>query len=158
MSPDDDLIVPPPVLCGVRRLLYAVIDDSVGYRGHTSLYVDGKELGRVPRLFLGIENNREEPVLLHCDESWDVLGIGGYETVQETKDWAERIYPGLSSHWIEAPVTFAQAERYLDELYGDDRCSVCGRRADKIDAIYETAQGWVCNICRPGDSPEANCT
>jgi len=43
---------PPRLLDSARLLQYAVIDASIGFRGRTLLFVDGKELGRVPQLDL----------------------------------------------------------------------------------------------------------
>ena len=59
-----------------------------------------------------------------------VLGCSVHGSITEAKNPAERIYPGLSACWVNAHVTEAQAEQYLDELFADDWCSFCGKRAD----------------------------
>ena len=138
---------PPPVIDHARLLHYAVLDGWVGYRGHTSLFVDGKELGRVPCLAICSDPRLQEIFLFHCDDQWDVLGCAGYGTVEAAKAEGERIYPGLSSSWIDSYVTEQEAERFLDELWGDDRCSICNKRGDQVEELHEQASGWICDGC-----------
>ena len=40
---------PPPLAAGGRLLEYAVLDERATYSGHSYLFVDGNELGPVPR-------------------------------------------------------------------------------------------------------------
>jgi hypothetical protein len=50
---ENPLTTPPPkiTLNGGALLSYAVLDESVGYTvGHGLFFVDGKEIGKVPRL------------------------------------------------------------------------------------------------------------
>jgi hypothetical protein len=143
---------PPPALDCARVLEYVVLNDSVGFSGRTLLFVSGNELGRVPCLAI-CENKRLPNILLfHCDKEWTVLGSAGYATVREAKERAERTYPGLSNFWIDAKVSEEMAERYLDELFGDDRCSVCGKRADQVDQIEQRGELLVCNFCIRGEA------
>jgi hypothetical protein len=62
------------------------------------LLVDGKELGRVPRLAI-CEDEKIGVLLFHCNRSWTVLGCSGHESIAAAKEKAEWIYPGLAEHW-----------------------------------------------------------
>ena len=141
---------PPPVLSCARLLEYAVLDNSVGFAGRTFLFRDGKEVGQVPCLAL-CENKSEtaDTVLLFlCDEEWSDLGCSGFTSIAEARDWTERIYPGVSTRWVQANVSDEEAERYLDELFGDVRCSFCRRRPDQgIETLLEKNNVRICDRC-----------
>lgn len=83
-------------------LCYAVLDESVGYTvGHGLFFVDGKEIGRVPRLAICKDKDSGLFTLYHCDEDWNLLGVAtNYQTVDAAKRRAERIYPGSPTRWI----------------------------------------------------------
>src|ERR1700736_1415551 len=73
---------PPPILGNGRLLEYVIVDESVTYSGHSSLFVGNptgglKELGPVPCLAITKDLNTGEIALLHCDDEWDLLGMGG---------------------------------------------------------------------------------
>jgi hypothetical protein len=40
-----------------------------------------------------------------------------------------------------------EAERYLDQLWGGERCSICARRGDQVEELHEEAGGWICERC-----------
>ena len=126
---------PPPVLDSARVIEYAVLSESVGYSGRTLLFVDGKELGRVPSLAICEDKRLGGVLLFHCDHEWTVLGCSAHDSVAKAKERAERIYPGLSACWVEAHVSEEEAERYQDELFGGDRCSFCGKRPDQVEQL-----------------------
>ena len=86
---------PPPVLDCARVLHYALVDKSVGYVGRTLLFVDGKELGRVPLMAI-CEDRKVGVLLFHCNRNWKVLGCSGHDSVAAAKRKAECTYPGLS--------------------------------------------------------------
>ena len=117
---------PPPALAGCRVEQFAIRTRTVRFSGSSNLYVDGKELGPVPRLAIG---RAEEGVnLFHCDGRWNVLGCAGpYATVTEAKQRAERIYPGISGLWEKTPFSSADVRRYLDESGHNLKCSFCGK-------------------------------
>ncbi len=140
-------IPPPPTLDCARVLEYVVLNDSVGFSGRTLLFVDGIELGRVPCLAICDDKRIPGVLLFHCDEEWTVLGCAGYTTLTEARDRAERIYPGLSSLWVDAKVSAEQSERYLNEQFGDQRCSVCGKRADQVNQLDQRGEVLICNLC-----------
>ena len=141
---------PPPVLSCARLLEYAVLDDSVGYAGRTFLFVGGKEVGGVPCLALCEDKSVSAVAVLLflCDEESSDLGCSGFGSVTEARDWAERTYPGISSRRVQARVPEEDAQRYLDELFGDSRCSFCGRRPDQgIETLLGKDNVRICDRC-----------
>ena len=57
---------PPPVICVNDRVLlqYALLDDSVGFRQvHGLLFIEGKEIGRVPCLAICQDKDSEQVTL-----------------------------------------------------------------------------------------------
>jgi len=128
------------VLGNAWVLEYAILDESVTYSGHSSLFVgteDGvlKELGPVPCLAIAQELETGVIMLLHCDQEWSVLGLGGnYESVSEAKAKAERAYHGVSVRWVETKVTEEEALKFIDEVWSDERCSFCDKIPPDIEA------------------------
>jgi hypothetical protein len=96
---------PPPVLDHGRVLEYAVLNDRVEYSGHSLPFVDGKEVGPVPRLAICQSLNNPDIVLLHCDDDWNVLGAGIFNSAGEAKSRAEKTYPGVATCWIKSHFT-----------------------------------------------------
>jgi hypothetical protein len=84
-------------------LCYAVLDEHVGYTvGHGLFFVDGKEIGRIPRLAICKDKDSGLFTLYYCDEDWNPLGVAAdYQTVGAAKMRAERIYPGSSTRWTD---------------------------------------------------------
>jgi hypothetical protein len=114
------------------------------------MFIGGKEVEKVPCLAIcqgSNETNPDRVMLYYCDSDWTPIGAAGHPSIAEAQRRAERIYPGVSSCWIEAHVTVEEAERYLDEEWGDERCGVCGKRGDKVDALLEHGEGWICDLC-----------
>lgn len=97
---------PPAVITGNDRALlyYAVLDESVGYtKGHGLLFVDGKEIGKVPCLAICQDKDSRTFTLYYCDRDWSLLGVAAdYKSIDAAKHRAELIYPGLAARWIEA--------------------------------------------------------
>jgi hypothetical protein len=86
---------PPPALAGCKVEQYAIRPRSVKYSGHSGLFVEGKELGPVPRMAICREKNGLN--LFYCDRRWNVLGSSGaHATIRSAKARAERAYPGIS--------------------------------------------------------------
>ena len=140
-------IDPPPVIDSARLLHYAALDESVGYSGRTLLFVGGKGLGPVPCLAICDGTSDSSVLLFHCAYDWTVLGIAEYQSIMEAKSRAEHIYPGLSARWIEANVTKQEAEQYLDELWGEERCSFCRKRGDQIEQMIVKNDTRICDSC-----------
>lgn len=145
MTPDHSS--PPPVLDCARVTEFAVLDESVAYSGRTLLFVDGKELGRVPCLAICEDKKQTDILLFHCDRDWTVLGCSGHGSVADAKSNAERIYPGVAARWVHAEVSEEDAERYLDQLFGVDRCSFCGKRPDQVEQLIQKDAVRICDRC-----------
>jgi hypothetical protein len=138
---------PPPALACARLIKYALLDKSVGYAGRTLLFVDGKELGRVPRLAICADKKPPGVLLFHCNRKWDVLGCSAHSSMSEAKQSAESIYPGLSPRWVNPRVTKKQSERYLDKLFSGQRCSFCNKRPDHVQQLIRKDNVTICNHC-----------
>lgn len=138
---------PPPVLQSARVLEYALLDESVRYSGHSFLFVDGKELGPVPCLAICQALGHAGVLLFHCSRDWSILGAAEYASPTEARNRAERIYPGLSTHWIETHVNEQETARYLEEVVGDQRCSFCGKRPDEIERLISKNDARICDSC-----------
>jgi hypothetical protein len=141
------MTLPPPVLDCARVIEFAVLDESVGYSGRSLLFVDGKELGPVPCLAICKFKAEEEFLLFHCDRDWTVLGFSVHNSLAEAKRRADGVYPGISSVWVDAHVSEDEAERHLDKLFGGNRCSFCGKRADQVDRLIQNGEAKICNHC-----------
>jgi hypothetical protein len=96
------LLTPPPRrICQNDLLLqYAILDDSVGLRaGHGLMFVDGKEIGKVPCLAICQVKNSESFMLYYCNSDWSPFGIAVHKSVLDAERRAERIYPGSMARW-----------------------------------------------------------
>ena len=138
-------VKPPPVLDGCRVLAYAFVDRDVQYSGHSHLYVDGNELGPVPRLAICQGLDDEDVLLLHCSARWRSLGAASYATVGEAKARAARIYRGAS--WVKSGVSKREAATYLKKQWKGCACSFCGRGPDDVRWIVQRNRARICDIC-----------
>jgi hypothetical protein len=91
-------------------------------------------------------------LLFHCDEEWNTLGCSGHPSVTEAKQRAEQIYGGISSRWVDARISEEAAEAYLSEMFGNERCSFCGRRPDQVNYVFgkdseEADDVRICDRC-----------
>jgi hypothetical protein len=141
-----DQTKPPPVLLGERVVAYALNERGVEFSGHTNLFVDGREIGRVPRLVL-CRKKSSEVLLLHCNRAWSVKGIAAYPSLRYARKRAERIYPGVSNRWVQMNVTSPQAERYLRKMWAGKECSFCGRRPDQVRGMVSRMKVRICDRC-----------
>lgn len=132
-------------------LHYAVLDETVGFNsGHRSVFIGGKELGKVPCLAICQEKKASKFLIYYCDSDWEPVGASEYDTVEDAKRRAERIYPGSSAKWVEAHFTEEEAARYLDDIWADSGCSFCGKRPDQgIESLIEAPGGnaRICDKC-----------
>ncbi len=104
-------------------------------------------MGRVPRLAICADNKSPDVLLFHCDNKWRVLGCAGYGSVFEAKTKGKRIYPGLEKHWVRAKISERMFQAYLDELFGEHRCSFCNKRADQVDHLFQKRRVRICDCC-----------
>jgi len=147
---------PPLVLASARVIAYAILDDQTEYTGRTLIVLgqlddpsgeSARPLGRVP--CLAICENLAEPrnvVLLHCDQSWDVLASVSVDTVEGGKAEAERNYPGVGRRWRQLDVTREKALEYYDSS-PPAPCSFCGKRAFEIEAMIQVGDARICRGC-----------
>lgn len=141
------MVKPPPVLMDARVLEYAVLDETVTYSGHSSLFIDGAELGPVPCLAICQGLDEPDSFLLHCHSNWDVLGIASYSSPQESKRRAERIYPGVSHCWVDAGVSEQEALAYREEVSSALQCGFCGKGPDQARQVIEKNGSRICSDC-----------
>ncbi|HEV7239206.1 MAG TPA: ClpX C4-type zinc finger protein [Thermoanaerobaculia bacterium] len=137
---------PPPVLDGCVITDYACTTEAE-FRGHSSLFVDGSEVTRVPCLAIGEPMNGDDVLLLHCDDRWTVLGVSGHSSKDEAKTRAERIYRGISTSWIHQEVSTEQVNAYIAEIAQHTCCSFCGRSPDQVSRIVESENARICDVC-----------
>lgn len=140
-------IFPPPVLDCARVLLYVIIDKSIESSGRSLLFVDGKELGRVPCLAVCEEKKTGGVLLFHCTSDWTVLGCSAHKSIRDAQLRAEEIYKGASLVWTNPNVSPEAAEAFLNEMFGEDRCRLCGRRPDEVDSFIQHGSNRICKHC-----------
>jgi hypothetical protein len=146
---------PPPVLDCVRVLHYAVLDTTIKFSGRSLLFVDGEKVGAVPCLAICEDKKTLGALLFHCTIDWRVLGCSAHKTVSEAKARAESVYNGVSSRWVNANVSLEAAEAYLNELFANERCSLCGKRANEVDTLIQNGAALVCDRCAGVDTNNA---
>jgi hypothetical protein len=140
---------PPVVLEGCRIEQFAVRDRSMKFVGQGLLFRGHKDVGPVPRLALGRDRSNDV-MLLHCDARWNVVGTSGaYPNLRAAKDRAGRFYRGISKAWIRTGYTKAQANRHLNRIGANKRCSLCLRRSYDVEALVEyQKRGFaICDVC-----------
>lgn len=138
---------PPPILDGARVLAYAVLDDSVVHTGRSTLYVDGKALGLVPRLAICQDLDAKDVLLLFCNEQWHSLGAVSHSSLKEAQERAEIEYRGVFPKWVHTNVSEEEAARYLDQQSNGQLCSFCGKRPDQIAQMFQGPRACICNEC-----------
>jgi len=130
-------VAPPPVLDAARVLAYLIVPDSFAYVGASTLFVDGKALGRVPRLAVCQNLCADNDFLLfHCDSEWNVLGAGGATSATEARAQALRNYPGLEHGWVDLHTSMEDALAFYDQEICDLQCSFCAKRS------FQVLGGW----------------
>ena len=124
-----------------------MLDESVGYAGHSHLYRDRGEVGPVPCLAICRDLRDGKTLLMHCDQNWNVLGVAAYDSVLIAKERAEHIYPGVSNCWRESHVTEQELSAYLDTLWSNQQCSFCGKRPYQVEKFIEKDGKHICDEC-----------
>jgi len=140
---------PPPVLLMNRVIAYAVVDDTVKFTGRWHVRVEGKALGRVPRLAIGqpLEEAFTDTLLHHCDESWNVLGTSGKPTLEETLAHAERAYEGVGTKWIYVNTSVEDARNWIRRNHPLEICSFCGRFSYETKTLITQNSSVICSTC-----------
>jgi hypothetical protein len=138
---------PPPVLDCARVIAYAVLDGAVEFSGRSLSFVDGKEVGAVPRLAICEDLASLDTLLFHCAADWSVLGCSAHNSIAAAKSRAESIYHGVSNRWVDTNVSRAAAEAYLDELFEGQKCGICGKRPYQVESYVQRGAAWICDRC-----------
>ncbi len=140
---------PPPLISSSRVLFYAIVDSTVRFTPRNVLYVDGVELGAVPRLAVGKNLIDEDVFLLHCDAGWNSLGTSGSGDIDNVMAEANRRYDGLATKWIKSPYGELDVAKSIVDLYVDQRCSFCGRYHIELGAssMIEGKNAAICGEC-----------
>lgn len=144
---ENRVTLPPPVLDCARVLRYVIIEKDIQFSGRSLLFVGGRELGQVPRLAICEEKKTGGVLLFHCGEDWTVLGCSAHASITDAELRAESAYKGTSARWVDARVSPEDAETYLDEIFAEHRCSVCGRRPDEVDSFVQKGSLRLCKHC-----------
>jgi len=78
---------PPSQLLGDADLLaFAEVPTAVRFTGRLHLYSDGKRIGPVPYLAICKPHDDVGLLLLHCDESWEILGLQAWNGRPEFRE------------------------------------------------------------------------
>jgi hypothetical protein len=88
-------------------LAYVAVPASARFTGRLHLYSGGDSVGPVPYLAICKPHSDPGLFLLHCDESWNIVGLQAWNapgverilTVEDMKSQAERFYEGLMQSW-----------------------------------------------------------
>lgn len=51
---------------------------------------------------------------------------------------------GVSARWADANISREAADAYLNELFANERCRVCGSRPDEVDSFIQDGSAWIC--------------
>ena len=141
------VLKPPPTIGFYRVVEYAILDESISYHGHGGLFGGKKEVGPVPCLAICMVGKGPGVLLLHCNHDWTVRGISERESLGAARDFAEQIYPGVSSFWIDAHVTEEEAAKHLKEL-GNGQCIFCKSALDGENSRFiQKNDVWICESC-----------
>jgi ClpX C4-type zinc finger len=146
---DRDVHAPPPAIGSGRVIAYAVVDRDVRFTGKQRLFVDGKLLGRVPRIAIcrDLQKDLKDYLILFCDRKWQVLGIAGAKSLSLAKKQVERYYLGISGKWMTVNTSVKAAKRWLIEKYPKDVCSFCGQIPYTVEAMFLSPSAVICSSC-----------
>ncbi len=134
---------PPGFLEGGRLLAYATVDTSVVHSSRSTLYVDGKLLGPVPRLAAVQIDGERGVVLLFCDERWKSLGAVDCESLEAALERAEREYQGLRAKWI--MVSDGEVTQHVGQQGAE--CSFCGKTPHAVEQMFTSRDAAICDGC-----------
>ncbi len=128
------------------------------------LNVNGKYVGKVPRMAICKKVGKDEFFLLHCNKKWEVVYAFDYFdalSLVEAKLLAESHYAGVDKNWIKTRYTEKQAKIYLrkqQEIIEKTKCSFCGSMQfdEGIQQIICSDIAFICNKCIVDFNQELN--
>ena len=139
--------IPPPAIGSARLMSYAFVDD-IPYRRWGSLLSGDKLIEHVPQLAICLNLGKDiGPLLFHCDEEWNVLGVTGRPTIDEAKARAARNYPGVEARWVDVNTSVDEALQYYDQETNGAKCTFCGKRPFEFTACVEANDAIICRAC-----------
>jgi len=143
---------PAQILDDADLLAYAAVPASARFTGRLHLYHGGEPVGPVPYLAICRPHDSPGLFLVHCDESWDIVGIQAWNgpgvepilTIEEMKSQAEIFYEGLMESWksVTSGDLDVIAERKL-VLRGDDSSVDVTVKIGKPE-LDESGENWKC--------------
>jgi hypothetical protein len=102
----------------------------------------------VPCLAIVEDLKSGEIILLHCDQDWDLLGVGGkHESLAQAKRSAERAYLGISSRWIDARITQREALKFRAEMWRVNGAASATRIPPDFNKMVERNSVRICDLC-----------
>lgn len=140
---------PPPTIAFYRVLEYAILDEPICYSRNSDLFSGEKEMGPVPCLAICLVGSGPEVLLFYCNRDWTVRGLSERESLSAAKGFAEGIYPGVSSVWIDAHITEEEAAKHLEEM-GTCQCTFCKRTPRDFQSnprFIQKDDTWICESC-----------
>jgi hypothetical protein len=138
---------PPEFWASGPVIEYAILPRSVPFRGQGLHFVNGKGLGRVPRLALCRDIVKKETVLAFCDHRWRIKGVSTHASTVEAKRRAERMYPGSRSYWVDLKVSAERVASYLRRTWRNQDCLFCGKYPPQVDAMWTVGRARICSGC-----------
>jgi hypothetical protein len=89
---------PPTMIDGARVLWWA---DTAGI--HKTDACTFREGNRVQALFAGLAiaqyDGASDCYLFLCDQKWETQNDNDHRTIDEAREFAESLYPGISNRW-----------------------------------------------------------
>ena len=144
-----DTEAPPPAIGSSRVIAYAVVNKDVRYTGKQRLFVDGKLLGRVPKIVIckSLRKGFKNYLILFCDKNWQERGGITAKSLPQAKKSVECYYAGISSKWVTVSTSEKAAKRWLAENYPNDICSFCGKFSYEFDVMFLGRSAVICPSC-----------
>lgn len=136
---------PPQIIDSAKVLKYAIVDNSVEFTGRLRIYVDGKLLGKVPKLAICQNYKSKDYLLFFCNKKWKVLGVAGYKSINETKQTAEETYRGITKKMVTVakPNVFKNWPGDLGPI-----CSFCRKTMfEGMMRLFRGKNAYICDKC-----------
>jgi hypothetical protein len=136
----------------MRTCWLTAVPASARFTGRLHLYDGGERVGPVPFLAICRPHDELGLLLVHCDESWGIVGLQAWNgpgvepilTIEEMKSRVEGYYEGLMESWklVASGDLDVIAERQL-VLRKDDGYIEVTVKIGKPE-LDETGENWKC--------------